>query len=67
MNKILNKVRQIITGNKECNYGFINKKEVKEAPKEDKPNNSALNANKKFTNKVGRNKWGFPTFTRKRK
>ena len=60
MNKILNKIRQIIAGNKECNYGCVNKKE-------NKSNNSARNAKEKDANKVGRNRWGFPTFPRKSK
>jgi len=55
MNKILNRLRQIITRDKECNYGTIGKKQNKK-----ELNKSAPNTNKNKSNKVRINKWGFP-------
>ena len=53
MRELLNKLRQIITRNKECNYGIVNARK-KES------NKSAPKAKEKKPNKVRRNRWGFP-------
>ena len=60
--KLLDRVRQIITRNKECNYGMVGK-----SPNKKESNKEPPITKEKESNKVRRNRWGFPTFFKSRK
>ena len=63
MKKILNRLREIIANKKESNYGYINKQNRNKIDS----NKSAPTVKKNNSNKLKRNRWGFPTFLKSSK